>query len=303
MAEMIANDGVSKEWLLVHSLCASFGGVEHDVDLDLVLITAFQSCSMEMLRMEAKRKTKKGHYLPLHLLCRHGNSMPVLRLLIAAYPSAVAEKTRDGWLPLHYAARYCRNWECIQFIYEAFPEAASVKTIKEPATPYQLLRINPIVMLDPTFVNVVCQRCPLFNPAPTREPLLRNPTTTVLRPPQATVEAVAIPIDPSQPPGGEATDSPVSTKAFRSNARTMIVHGQYPLHMLCRRIPSAPVEEIQEMLSAFPGAAGIKTTYGWYPLHILCRNSDDAVAIELVLQAYPNAAKVTKRRSLAFTAY
>ena len=246
MAELITNDGGAKEW-------------KQKEDIEAELIAYLQEscsgdCSVAMLHVENRRSKHKWH--ALQQFCQHGSE----------------KMLHEGWLPLHYASRYGSNWNYLQFLYEVYPAAAGIKTAEESATPYQLLLKNPAVIRDPTIVEDICRRCPLFNP----------------------IEGVAIPIDESPDEVAAPTTEPLSLQEIQSIARTEATHGQYPLHILCRN-PSTPTEEIQDMVSAFPAAAGMMTTYGWYPLHILCRNSDDAVAIGLVLNAYPQAAQVTDR--------
>jgi len=84
------------------------------------------------------------HDLPLHLACRRApvaqaSSLPMLRLLIEAWPNAMSVQDGDGFLPLHYA---CRNvkvvasdteeiqapLETIKLLVEPRPESLQIKT-------------------------------------------------------------------------------------------------------------------------------------------------------------------------------
>ena len=233
----------------------------------------------EFLAKEARRRTESG-LLPLHLVARYGSNARVIQALLSAYPKAARKINTDGWLPFHFAVRYCTNIECIVLIYDQFPEAAHVNTkpscIADVATtPYQLLCNNEAGRQDDTFTQRACIACPLLSPL------------SSLFPSRELMEAEYISMDDHV-----VDTSQVTTVDFRAHARTSYLHNQYPLHLICRRVPSAPYGAIEEMLSAYPTAAAIKTEYGWFPLHIICRNSDDALAVELVVKAFPDAAKM-----------
>ena len=231
----------------------------------------------EFLAKEARRRTESG-LLPLHIVARCGSNIRAIQELLSIYPRAARKMNIDGWLPFHFAIRYSSSIECIVLIYNQFPRAARVNTKQSciedvVTTPYQLLCNNEANRHDSTFTQRACKACPFMsNTSPFSLPSLE------------TVEADSL-VYPV------AVTQQISTNDFRAHARIPYTHNQYSLHLICRRVPSAPHGAIAEILSAYPTAAGIRTEYGWFPLHILCRNSDDALAIELVLKAFPDAAK------------
>lgn len=66
----------------------------------------------------------------------------------------------------------------------------------------------------------------------------------------------------------------------------------YPLHsVLCLKHSPSPIDIIKMLIKLFPEALYKRTKTGLTPLHLAVRNFNDIEIIQLVLEAYPTAAR------------
>lgn len=71
--------------------------------------------------------TRKGHLdlLPIHIACRHGASIDIVRILAEAYPPGLNSIDSYGNLPIHYACAFSPK-EVIKFLLNSSPETSKV---------------------------------------------------------------------------------------------------------------------------------------------------------------------------------
>lgn len=80
-------------------------------------------------------------YLPLH--CASQNTcIDVIKVVLDAYPEAIAVEDSDGGFPLHHACYFNHNPQVIKLMYESFPEAIRKQQHSNNLTPLHLAALN-----------------------------------------------------------------------------------------------------------------------------------------------------------------
>lgn len=86
------------------------------------------STVVALMKVNKQATMQKGHLglLPVHIACRHGASLEVVKILSESYPEGLNSNDLYGNSPLHYACAFS-SVEVIRFLLKSSPSASKVQ--------------------------------------------------------------------------------------------------------------------------------------------------------------------------------
>ena len=92
---------------------------------------------------ESLRWTNKGGSLPLHTACSNKADLSVVKYLISAFPKATGIANNYGWLPLHCACAHSASSEVISLLVQSDDKSSRVATYGQGDYPLHLACSGP----------------------------------------------------------------------------------------------------------------------------------------------------------------
>jgi ankyrin repeat protein len=261
------------EWIALHFLLGR--RVQH---LEHELFTACQQQPQSLDHIRAlveknpsivQARNDDGH-LPLHIACRFGASLSVIKYLVEQYPESIQiKKDEDAKLrPLHWACWGRASMDVIRYLVALEPEA-----VRAPSRRH-LLPLH--------------YACLQFFPLP---PCMETVEFLVSMYPEAISTACG---DGNLPlhyacSNGEMSRNLIEFLVQQYPQATQVENnqGNYPLH--CALDPAgtlshhpAPIQVIELFLKNFPTAMTLQNNAGYLPLHLACGTAIGSPSVEII---------------------
>lgn len=238
---------------------------------------------------------------PLHIACREGASLAVIRSLVKARPASVKIATRNGrqMLPLHLVCRYYSGptatmYQIVQFLLGVYPEAAKITTGTGELALHLYCRnhfctvrvLELLVRAYPDARNIgtqtrrqlpihlACERRYFERSEGRKNPTKENGGETAINTSSGSDEVIRYLL----------WTNPESVTVYDAN-------GELPLHAAVRGYQTTAT--LTFLLKAFPDSIQFLEDTGRTALHIAVSNAvPDLATVQLLLQADVSATTV-----------